>query len=119
MMKAILLSLRPFLFGLHFDMLNHVLVAAPTMLIADEAALKAVYECKGASGTLPCALCSNLVSQTSELDGLEATLVPWSVDTLERCRVHSDESVSSSFAKCDFFEKPSGIVFLGSVEYIL
>ena len=36
-----------------------------TAVVADEAALKQVWECKGASGTLLCMLCSNVVKRSS------------------------------------------------------
>ena len=36
-------------------------------VIADEAALKSMWSCKGSAGHRPCLLCSNVVSKRSEL----------------------------------------------------
>ena len=44
-----------------------MIVGELKLSISDEAALKALMECKGASGTLPCMMCSNVVSRNAEL----------------------------------------------------
>ena len=38
------------------------------MMLADEAALHSVYQCKGASGLKPCALCSNIFNRRTARD---------------------------------------------------
>jgi len=42
-----------------------MIVGELKLSISDEAALKALMECKGASGTLPCMMCSNVVSRNA------------------------------------------------------
>ena len=42
-----------------------VIVAKMGAMIADEAALRAVYHCKGASGNIACVLCRNVVKKQS------------------------------------------------------
>ena len=54
---------------------------------------KKKVECKGASGTLPCMLCSNVVSRNSELDA--AGLIPHSAQSLRDVVLHTDESIQS------------------------
>ena len=42
-------------------------------MLGDESALKFVFDIKGASGTLPCALCSNIVSRQADLQSHDRT----------------------------------------------
>lgn len=42
-------------------------------LLGDESALKFVFDVKGASGTLPCPLCSNIISKVSAAEDYDAT----------------------------------------------
>ena len=70
-----------------------IIVGELKLCISDEAALKALVECKGASGTLPCMLCSNVVSRNSELDA--AGLIPHSAQSLRDVVLHTDESIQS------------------------
>ncbi|CAE7273141.1 unnamed protein product [Symbiodinium sp. CCMP2592] len=42
-------------------------------MLGDESALKFVFDVKGASGTLPCPLCSNIISRISAADDYDAT----------------------------------------------
>ena len=42
-------------------------------MLGDESALKFVFDFKGASGTLPCPLCSNIISKTSAADEFDET----------------------------------------------
>ena len=64
-------------------------------MVADEAALKAVFDTKGSSGTLPCALCSNVVSKTSMLEGCDTTgsLVSVHETSLEKFCARSDNTI--------------------------
>lgn len=48
-----------------------LLTASLELLIADEAAIKAVYENKGSSGLFPCMMCSNVVNRSSSLSAID------------------------------------------------
>ena len=64
-------------------------------MVADEAALKAVFDAKGSSGTIPCPLCSNVVAKTSMLEGCDSTgtLVPVHETALERFCARPDDTI--------------------------
>ncbi|CAE7201964.1 unnamed protein product [Symbiodinium sp. CCMP2592] len=64
-------------------------------MVADEAALKAVFDVKGSSGTLPCPLCSNVVAKTSMLEGCDTTgtLVPVHETALEKFCARTDNTI--------------------------
>lgn len=66
-------------------------------LIADESALKAVWSCKGASGTRFCFLCSNLVALSSGLADDGAGLVHQGCSEPNRFRPNSDEMIWQDF----------------------
>ena len=65
--------------GQRFPGMSSLLTASLELLIADEAALKAVFENKGSSGLFPCMKCSNLVSQGSSLSAIDASGTQYSV----------------------------------------
>ena len=44
-----------------------LVIARMGFMILDEAALKATFDFKGASGTKPCACCKNVISKSSDL----------------------------------------------------
>lgn len=75
------------------DNQRHFLFARLKCLIADEAALKAMWGVKGASGTIPCLLCWNIVSERSGLHLTDDTnmLRPHSETDLNNIRHRSDE----------------------------
>ena len=60
-------------------------------MVGDEAALKMVFDIKGASGTLPCGLCTNLVSRLQEHDRT-GTLLPLHTTDHTLLRSVSNES---------------------------
>ena len=64
-------------------------------IIADEAALKSIYEFKGASGLLPCPLCSNVVLKSSELHLINPALKAHTTPSLEGLVQHDDVSVQA------------------------
>ena len=61
-------------------------------MLGDEAALKMVFDVKGASGTLPCPLCTNLVSRLHEHDPTGRLLLPLHTTDYTLLRCVSDES---------------------------
>ena len=54
---------------------QHFLCAKMKMVVSDEAALKAMFQHKGASGKLPCVLCRNVVLRRYAPDDMAAPLV--------------------------------------------
>ena len=67
-------------------------------MVADEAALKAAFAVKGASGIVPCALCSNVVSRRSGLEEHDAELVAISEVDVAKFRARSDEDLWTAHA---------------------
>ena len=69
-------------------------------MVADEAALKAAFAVKGASGIAPCALCSNVVSRRSGLDEHDVTgeLAAIHETDVLRFRARSDDDLWSAHA---------------------
>ncbi|CAE7763757.1 unnamed protein product [Symbiodinium sp. CCMP2592] len=63
----------------------------PTVLLADESALKHMLDTKGASGTVPCTFCANVVSKRTEGDS-DDLLTICSTD-VARFRMRSDEAL--------------------------
>ena len=72
---------------------TRLVVARVAIMLADEAALKSLFEFKGALGILPCPLCSNLIFRSSELHEFDGSLKAHSVTLLEGCVQHTDDSV--------------------------
>ena len=70
-----------------------MLVGELKLCVSDEAALKALMECKGASGTLPCMMCSNVVSRNAGLS--DPGLIPHCSQSLHGVILHTDESIQS------------------------
>ena len=62
-------------------------------LLGDEAALKAMWGVKGASGTLPCLLCDNVVQSRSNLHkyDITGTLVPHTEFNMRRLRLRTSQ----------------------------
>ena len=80
-------------YGQRFPGMSSLLTASLELLIADEAALKAVYENKGSSGLFPCMMCSNVVSRSSSLSAIENQLLDHTISSLEHVVPHTVESV--------------------------
>ena len=72
-----------------------MLFAAMETMLGDESALKFVFDVKGASGTLPCSLCSNIVSRLSDLEAHDATntLRPIHETDTSKFKLRSNENV--------------------------
>eukprot|EP00435_Cladocopium_sp_Y103_P053176 s772_g17.t1 len=62
-------------------------------LLGDEAALKAMWSVKGASGTVPCLFCDNVVQSRSNLHSYDVTgtLVPHTEFNMARLRLRTDQ----------------------------
>lgn len=69
--------------------------ATISLLVADEAALKSIWEFKGASGTLPCFFCKNVVLHRSDLhlNDSSGTLVSHAESDCSKLLLHTDESL--------------------------
>lgn len=52
---------------------QHLFFASPTIFVADESCIKFAWDLKGASGSVCCMFCSNIVSQNNRLDVHDAT----------------------------------------------
>ncbi|OLQ13463.1 hypothetical protein AK812_SmicGene2515 [Symbiodinium microadriaticum] len=52
---------------------QHLFFASPTIFVADESCIKFAWDLKGASGSVCCMFCSNVVSQNNRLDVHDAT----------------------------------------------
>ena len=63
------------------------------MVVADEVAMKDCISMKGASGTVLCPLCRNVVDWKSDLHLQSAELIPSNAATLEQVDLHTDESL--------------------------
>lgn len=61
-----------------------------SVLVADEGALKAIWAVKGASGSLPCLFCWNVVQQRSELHLEDDRLVPHTTTDLCKIKTRTD-----------------------------
>ena len=73
---------------------EHVFLKARVgAFIADEAALKEVLDFKGASGTVLCPLCANVVQASSRLSEHDPSLQPHTSLDMASWKRHSDESV--------------------------
>ena len=70
-----------------------MIVGELKLCVSDEAALKALMECKGASGTLPCMMCSNVVSRNAELS--MPGLIHHSSQSLHGVTLHTDDTFHS------------------------
>ena len=66
------------------------------LIVADEAALKAVWEFKGASGTLPCFFCRNVVLHRSDLHLMDSSLVSATETDFSKFVIHTDESLRAT-----------------------
>ena len=64
-----------------------------SIVIGDEVALKESLDMKGASGTVLCPLCRNLVDWKSNLDHHSTEFVPSNSTTLAGVDLHSDETL--------------------------
>ncbi|CAE7346527.1 unnamed protein product [Symbiodinium sp. CCMP2592] len=88
-------------------------------MVADEAALKAVFDVKGSSGTLPCPLCSNVVAKTSMLEGCDTTgtLVPVHETALEKAAGYckADVAFEQLEQSLGMNHNPDGVLFHGSL----
>ena len=71
-------------------------------MLADEAALKSMFEFKGASGLLPCPLCSNVVLRSSGLHEFDGTLKPHTVTSLELLRAAHRRFCGGDHSKITF-----------------
>ena len=89
----LLKTFEPFNIGVALAGVTRLVVARVAIVLADEAALKSLFEFKGASGILPCPLCSNVILRSSELHEFDGSLKPHSVTSLEGCVQHTDDSV--------------------------
>ena len=111
-----------------------MIVGELKLCISDEAALKALMECKGASGTLPCMMCSNVVSRNAELSipiplsrCMESsctqtrqfsqswtTLIPWGAkpladeETIRRTWTQSGIQLCSNWRRGGYHDKQKG-----------
>ena len=69
------------------------------MMLSDEAALHAAYQCKGASGLKPCALCSNVFNMQTHRDvvGADPTgTARYHIDcTIADLRLHNLDTVTA------------------------
>ena len=63
-----------------------------SVLLGDEAALKAMWNVKGASGTVPCIFCWNIVAARSGLPEVDSTgnLVPHTCTDVSKLKLRSD-----------------------------
>ncbi|CAJ1386594.1 unnamed protein product [Effrenium voratum] len=77
------------------DSERKVLFGDLSIVLGDEAALKDILDMKGASGTLPCPLCRNLVSHRSDLASFDTTgsMVDSTNLDLSLVEFHSDASI--------------------------
>ena len=68
------------------------------VLVADEAALKAMWAVKGAAGTLPCLMCWNLVQQRGglHLEDTTGKLVPHTCTDLSKILARTDEDFKTA-----------------------
>lgn len=79
-------------------------LSVPTLLrfrvahiIADESALKALWNAKGASGTRPCMLCANVLSKHSGLGSSHPRLVDITCSDAGRFQLVGDEDIWRAF----------------------
>ena len=93
--RHLLKTFEPFNIGVSLPGVAALVVARVAIVLADEAALKSLFEFKGASGLLPCPLCSNVVLRSSDLHHINPELKPHSVASLDGCLQHTDASVGS------------------------
>ena len=70
-----------------------VLVAQLGLVIADESALKQMYENKGASGKVPCLLCRNVVLQRYAPTAMDETLTLHTCTDPSRFMLHTKETL--------------------------
>ena len=75
--------------------MSSLLTASLELLIADEAAIKAVYENKGSSGLFPCMMCSNVVNGSSSLSAIDNQLLDHTISSLQHVVPHIVECVGS------------------------
>ena len=80
------------------------LFAKISLIVADEAAIKQLWECKGSSGTLPCLFCRNVVEKEASeaavaLGGRAVTIACHDSSRFQR---HTDQSLR---ANCDFLRE--------------
>ena len=73
-----------------------MLFSSINLIVADEAALKAVWEFKGASGTLPCFFCRNVVLHRSDLHLMDSSLVSATETDFSKFVIHTDESLRAT-----------------------
>lgn len=76
----------------------HLMFAKFGILVSDEAALKSVWNNKGAAGTLPCILCSNVVAFSSRLHETDTSnlLVPSTETDISKFVLRSDDSIQQT-----------------------
>ncbi|CAE8733906.1 unnamed protein product [Polarella glacialis] len=74
---------------------THMIFASLGIVVSDEAALKSTWEMKGASGTLTCMACRNVVSVSSDLHNTDATgfFAPSSETDVSKFVLQTDDSV--------------------------
>ncbi|CAE8739399.1 unnamed protein product, partial [Polarella glacialis] len=74
---------------------THMIFASLGIVVSDETALKSTWEMKGASGTLICMACRNVVSVSSDLHNTDATgfFVPSSETDVSKFVLQTDDSV--------------------------
>ena len=80
------------------------LFAKISLIVADEAAIKQLWECKGSSGTPPCLFCRNVVEKEASeaavaLGGRAVTIACHDSSRFQR---HTDQSLR---ANCDFLRE--------------
>lgn len=89
-----------------------LLFASLDTLVADEAAIRAVWEVKGSSGSVPCFLCKNVVLHRSGLHSFDSTstLVSSTCTDMSKIHLHTDASV---FATIDMLQAKKGVLSPG------
>ena len=83
--------------SLHRDGVVKMVFATLQTVVADEAALKSIWDVKGSSGTLPCFLCKNVIMHRSGLHTQDVTgILVSSADTdTSKFHLHTNESIIS------------------------
>ena len=92
--KHCMLSFTDFRLGLAFP--GMVLCAELAIVVADESALKHIYECKGASGKLPCMFCRNTVLRRYAPVPMNPGLVLHTCTDTTKWKLHTRNSLAST-----------------------
>ena len=90
--------------GVFLPSIGKMFQARVKVVLGDEAALKATFQHKGASGIKPCFLCRNVVSVSSELACYDEELVAISSHRKASFQEHTD---SSLFQAADYIQSPA------------